>query len=459
MLKAIRAYFGEFGLLLKLPLEFWAIQAINLIYCLAYFALVTVGSLYLSQDCGFSDEMAGMILGGFMTGTAIIMILMGPVLDKIGYRKMALGALGLMSGGLVVLASTPYIYHGENYLLIGKIGAIAGLVIIMLGNGMISPVVMAGTKRYTNSTTRAPAFNFWYLTMNIGAILVFLIDYLRRPLENNATAEQLVTFHSANGNSHLIYCMAALCFICFVIAGLGIKTNEQFPEFDDEKQASKPKKQKTTAGLSFAKIFGMLMLTIPAHIPFVLVFMMYPKYWTRVIAPDVEIGGLEALNPAIIIAGLILFAPVVKKFNIYWVLTIGMLIGCGSCLILAVPPRWIMDFGIAKIEDAYMILIYAQIVVFSIGEFIWSPQLQNYIASVTPAGQEGKYMGISRIPYTTAKLITGTISGFMLARFCPEDIKDKIVTGGLAYYNGPEMMMLLMAFLCLMTPVGKYPKF
>ncbi|MBT3705075.1 hypothetical protein HOG17_04845, partial [Candidatus Peregrinibacteria bacterium] len=87
LLKALKGYFGEFGKLLRLPREFWGIQALNLVYCLVYFAFVTINTLHLSQDVGFSDETAGLMVGMFMTGTAILQILMGPILDWLGFRK------------------------------------------------------------------------------------------------------------------------------------------------------------------------------------------------------------------------------------------------------------------------------------------------------------------------------------------------------------------------------------
>jgi len=84
--------------------------------------------------------------------------------------------------------------------------------------------------------------------------------------------------------------------------------------------------------------------------PFVFVFVLFPKVWLRVISPDLELGFIESINPMIIVAGLILFAPVVKRFNIYWILVVGMFIGGGSILLLAIPPQWTANDTVRFLE-------------------------------------------------------------------------------------------------------------
>lgn len=460
--RAVKSYFGEFGTLLKLPKEFWAIQGLNLVYCLAYFSFVTINSLHLSQDVGFSDQSAGLLIATFMTGTAILQIVMGPVLDRIGFRKTPLIAAAIVTIGFMGIGAAPLLFGATP---VGRGVVVFSYLVAMVGNGLMFPILTAGTKRFSNSETRNPAFNCWYLTMNVGAMLVFVIDYMRRPLANEATLEQLATFRDAGGNAQLLWFMAGLTVVCWFVVFFLLKSEKQFPEFEAKATptTTSVKEQKSLwqslreifGNKAFHKALGVLALTIPAHIPFVLVFVMYPKYWTRVVGPDVPIGKLEMINPIIIIVGLILLAPLVKKFNVYWVLLVGMVITSFSMLILAIPPRWVINMGAASsLPDAYLVLIYVQIVVFAVGEAIWSPQLQSYVASFTPEGSEGTFMGITRFPHTTAKLLAGGVSGFLLAHFCPEGVLTGIEAGTVGYTQGPETMNVLMALFCLISPVG-----
>jgi len=60
------------------------------------------------------------------------------------------------------------------------------------------------------------------------------------------------------------------------------------------------------------------------------------------------------------------------------------------------------------------------VVLFSLGEAVWSSRFLEYVADVAPPGKVGAYMGIAGVPWFLAKFTTGFYSGFMLERFCPD---------------------------------------
>ncbi|MBT4366132.1 MFS transporter, partial [Candidatus Peregrinibacteria bacterium] len=377
----------------------------------------------------------------------------------LGFRKTPLIAGAIVTIGFLGIGTAPLVL-GVN--IFGQIAVFIFYLIAMVGNGLMFPILTAGTKRFSNKETQNPAFNFWYLSMNIGAALLFLIDYVRRPFDGT-TPEGVAAFREAGGNAHMLWYMAGLTVVCWFIIYFLIKREDQFPEFGEERAPVEKKTEKKSItkmlgevfrNKAFHKVLGVLTLTIPAHIPFVLVFVMYPKYWTRVVSADLDIGRLSAINPVIIVVGLILLAPVVKKFNVYWVLFTGMMIGALSMMILAIPPQWVASIMNVDMPSAYLTLIYCQIVVFAVGEAIWSPQLMSYVGSFAPEGSEGTFLGIARFPHTTAKLVAGTVSGFLLAHFCPDGMIDKIHSGELGYFGGPEAMNLIMAIICLISPIG-----
>jgi len=45
------------------------------------------------------------------------------------------------------------------------------------------------------------------------------------------------------------------------------------------------------------------------------------------------------------------------------------------------------------------------------------------------------------------------VSGFLLAHFCPEGVLAEIQDGTIGYFGGPEMMNMIMAAFCLISPV------
>ena len=460
----LKAYFKDFGLLFKLPMEFWTIQSLNFMYCAFYFTFTTIAALHLSQDVGFTDEGAGLLFGAFFFGTAIIQILTGPVVDRNGFRRTPLMAATVMTVGMLGIGFTPLLYGATSH---ARMLMIVFYLVATVGNGLMFPVLTAGVKRFSNSETRGAGFNMWYLTMNVGAMLTFVLDFMRRPLQDKATPEQVAAFRNAGGNAHILWYLAGLLVVCWAIVFFFLKKEGQFPEFSagsqkEEKPPVSSEKQplgkvlkEIWADKEFRKVFALLFLTIPAHIPFVAVSLIYPKYYTRVIASDASVGSLASLNPIIIVAGLLLFAPLLKRFNVYWVLTVGMLIGGSSCLVLAIPPSWLGSlFGIHDIGRIYFTMVIVQIVIFAMGEFIWSPQLQAYVGAIAPVGKEGTYMGITRYPYVIAKLLGGVASGFLLAHFCPEGIKALIELGEVSYFHGPEAMNLIIALFTLTSPIA-----
>lgn len=464
----LRGYFQDFGQLFKLPREFWAIQALNFFYCIFYFTFTTISALHLSQDVGFSDEGAGMLFGVFMSGTAIIQMVLGPALDRLGFRRTPLRAAEICMVGILGIGFTPLLFGATGF---AQTLMVFFYLVAMVGNGLMFPVLTAGVKRFSNNETMGAGFNMWYLTMNVGAIMMFVLDFMRRPLANKATPEQLAAFRDAGGNSHVMWYFVGLLVVCWAIVYFFLKKEDQFPEFNarndkkktpDATEQREKKKQplgemlrEIWADKGFRKVLALLFLTIPAHLPFVAVFVIFPKYYTRVIAPDVNLGTLESLNPAIIIAGLILFAPLLKRFSVYSVLVAGMFIGGASCLVLAIPPQLIQGiFGGTNIGSIYLAMVTVQILVFAMGEFVWSPQLQAYVGAIAPVGKEGTYMGITRYPYTLAKLLGGAVGGFLLAHYCPEGVKPLIESGKLSYFDGPEFMNLLLGLFALSSPIA-----
>ena len=81
----------------------------------------------------------------------------------------------------------------------------------------------------------------------------------------------------------------------------------------------------------------------------------------------------------------------------------------------------------------------------SVGEAIWSPRLYEYAAAIAPKGQEASYMALSVLPYFFAKFGAGSLSGWLLARYCPEAGPRDIAT-----------LWALVGGMALVTPVGAF---
>ena len=68
----------------------------------------------------------------------------------------------------------------------------------------------------------------------------------------------------------------------------------------------------------------------------------------------------------------------------------------------------------------YYVMITLFVVLLSVGEAFYSPRVYEYAAAIAPKGQEASYAALSYVPFLLAKLLVGTVSGSLLARYCPE---------------------------------------
>ena len=66
----ITAYFRDFGVLKETRKEYWGIQIINFLDCTFYFAMLTIATVFLSEDLGLNDKQAGYTTAIFTSATS-----------------------------------------------------------------------------------------------------------------------------------------------------------------------------------------------------------------------------------------------------------------------------------------------------------------------------------------------------------------------------------------------------
>ncbi len=206
---------------------------------------------------------------------------------------------------------------------------------------------------------------------------------------------------------------------------------------------------------AFQKLLLFLVLTIGVRLVFTHQFLVMPKYYTRVMTGDFDLGMVNAINPTIIVLGLILLIPVINRYSTVNLVILGMSISASSLLALAVPLEWVLALPfIHNVGQAYFFIIVTQLVVFAIGELIFSPRFTEYIASVAPPDKVSSYMALSALPTFISKPINGFVSGILISRFCYEGIRPKIETGNVDYGGSPEFMWMVYLILAVLSPIA-----
>lgn len=445
----IRDYIRDFKVLKETRSEYWGIQIINLLDCTIYFALLTIAAVFLSQDLGFSDQQAGYVVTIFTSATTLFLFISGAVADWLGIRRsifIAMGVMLVLRLGVAVCGLDDAIPHRATI--------VAVLFFLMAPfMAMIQTVFQAANKRFTTRKSRSAGFTVWYLFMNIGAAAGgYSIDVVRKIL--------------ALPNSYVFVMGVALAILCIITALLMIRNEDQLLGEDEQAEADALAAKNAANGIATAKIerknpiqiFSeviresafwrltvLIALLLGVRAVFAYFYLLMPKYWLRTIGEDAAIGTLSAINPVLIVVGLLLFIPIANKFNLFKMLTYGALVSALAMFALVVPWQMISS----NIATAHYTMAVIFIVVLSIGEIIWSPKLSEYTAAVAPAGQEGTYLGFTMIPWFLAKTIVSALSGHMLAKWSPEGIGEKMVAGEVGFWEQPAAMWMILSLIAV----------
>ena len=432
--ESVLKYFRDFKVLRETRSEYWGMQIINFLDSTAFFSVLTMSVVLLSSDMGFSDQQAGYVVTLYGATTTICLFFSGMVSDWLGIRLslyLSMVGQGLTRAAVVAAALMPGLTNRGTIVVVAFF-LMAPFV------AMVQTTFQAANKRFTTAGSRSAGFNLWYLFMNVGAAAAgFLIDIVRKALG----------LHNAHVFTFAVFAAAG----CIVIAMLMVRREEQLlgpgeTPMDEAKKDRRNPLQIAWSVLSksvFWRFVVLVSMLIGVRAVFLYLHILWPKYWLRVIGPDALIGTLMAINPILVIVGLIILIPVLNRFNVFKMLVYGGMISALSLFVLAIPT----------VGNATYVTSVVALVVLTVGEVIWSPRLQEYTAAVAPEGQEGTYLGLSMMPYFIAKTIVSALSGHMLVRWVPEDIGTKLRAGVVTFWDSPSALWMLLGVFALGGPL------
>jgi MFS family permease len=452
---SIVGYFRDFGILRETRSEYWGIQLVNFLDCTAYFAMLTIAAVFLSNDLGLTDEQAGYTITIFTSATSLMLLFAGMYTDWLGIRKsvdVSMVGLLVLRLGIVVVGLMPSLPYR---------GLIAALIFLLMAPFMaaVQTTFQAATNRFTTKRSRSAGFNLWYLFMNIGAAAAgFSIDIVRRALELP--------------NVHIFTMGVITAALCLVARVALIRREEQLvspedaTEEQDGEQAVERKRplqifREMIHEPALKRLLVLIALILGVRAIYTYLYLLMPKYWLRTIGPDAAIGTLSAINPIGIVIGLVLFIPIANRFNVFKMLVYGAIISSLSLLPMAIP--WTAYN--TTIASAHYQMAIACMILLTVGEVVWSPKLYEYTAAIAPKGQEGAYLGMSLIPWFLAKTVVSALSGHMLERWSPEEVtidgqavqlQQAMIDHQLGYWDRPEAMWLYLSIFALAGCIGAY---
>jgi len=421
-----RDFIESFSALARLPRAFWFVIAAFVIDSAAYFGVLTLMTTYLSGDLAWGDARAGVAVSVFTMLVTLFMLGAGSYAESFGLRRAILSALVLTVIGRVLYSLAPRLEPGAVIVAL----VLGALLIVALGEAILQPVCYSGVKQYTDARTHSMGYGLIYALMNLGIVGIGALSAWLRPAvqavkdaKTPTDAGAVVqTLASVSGSG-----VQAVNWACVLVTGLTLlgfallmtrkaESAKLRPDPAEHARTSNRaplgrRLKEYFAGGPFANprfIFFIFML-LPVRTLFAHQWLTMPQYilraYDKAVADRME-WLVNWINPAIIFFGVPIATALTRKVDVYTMMIVGSFVSAVPTFLLCAGPN--------------LSLLITYLVVFSIGEALWSARFLEYASELAPPGRIAQYMGLANVPWLLAKGTTGFYSGFMLATYCPE---------------------------------------
>ena len=409
----------------------WLVNLVNFADGVAYFGMLALMTLYMELNVGFSTQASTISISLFTGAVTIFMALGGgKISDWLGVRQALTLSLILVLIGRTILTMAPSM--GEAI----SIFAIVALIIMALGEGTIQPALYSGIKEYTHPRATTMGFAALYAIMNLGIVVGELLSPMIRELYARDIQGLNVNEYPAAGIAGAYWFFIAVTAIVLVLHLMlfsrKVEETDRIVRVEPRAKAEGNLWERVRAlPIMDSRFQFFIFILIPVRMLFAHQWLTMPTYVTRAFPPEVGARWewINGINPLIIVIFVPLFAALTRNQRIVDMMIIGTLVSASASFLLVFEP------------NLTLLLIY--VVVWSLGEAIWSSRFLEYIAEIAPAGKIGVYMGLATIPWFLAKSITGFYAGTMLDIFVPK--------------NGPQdtgTMWLIYGMAAFVSPLG-----
>jgi hypothetical protein len=137
---------------------------------------------------------------------------------------------------------------------------------------------------------------------------------------------------------------------------------------------------------------------------------LYPIYMPRAPFPVADPAAvpymtLLLLNPTLACIVTPLISVAIARWNVhpFDAILLGCSIAAGAPFLMLIVQYW---------------AVVLFVIVLTLGEALWVPLLQKYATDFCAPGSEGIFFALSNLPLFAAKVISGSLSGILLERYC-----------------------------------------
>ena len=398
---------------------FWTANIVELLERAAYYGVFIVITLYLSRILGFTDVEAGIISGVFSGGLYLLPTFTGALADKIGFKYSLLIAFALLSVGYFGMAILPTVLESAGLVDYSNGIQFTGLlesgynwsiapimVIIMIGGSFIKSVITGTVAKETTKETRAAGFSIFYMMVNIGA---FSGKTIVKPLR------------VAMGDMGLVYinyfsaAMTALALVMIILFYKSVR-------HEGEGKSLKAIWQGLLKVVSNGRLVTLILIITGFWMVQHQLYATMPKYVLRMAGEGASPSWYANVNPLVVVLTVTWITRMMASKTPLFSMTIGMFIMPLSALAMA-SGNWFggqeVDLGLFSMHPiAFMMVI--GIAFQALGEAFISPRYLEFFSLQAPKGEEGMYLGFSHLHSFLSSILGFSLSGFLLAKYCPE---------------------------------------
>lgn len=397
-----------FRILFAASRGFWLINMVNFGDGIAYFGILTLLTRFLGTRLHVSDGNTGYIVSLFTGLVTLFMFGGGFVSDRLGVRRALTWSLGIIGIGRCLLSVSPVL---EN---LGHTAGVVGLLLMALGTGVLQPALYAGVKEYTDARTATIGYGLLYAIMNLGIVAENFISPWIRTSDVFVDNRLMRVVGLGWGIDGVFWtCVAITGFMLLVHLTFFTRRVEETERLavdatvGDDCPRTFVERMRELPFLDGRFMFFIFIL-LPVRTLFAHQFLTVPDYVFRAFPKEVgaRFEWISGLNPLIIVIFVPLIAAMTRKVRVIDMMIAGTSLTALTTFVLVPGPR--------------LSALLTYVVLFSLGEAMWSSRFLEYVADLAPSGKVGAYMGLAGIPWFLAKFTTGLYSGRMLERFVPE---------------------------------------
>lgn len=374
---------------------------------------------FFHQKLHMSDQTAGKYISANGVFVVLICLPSGYIIDRIGIRASLM--LGFLTGALSRLVIA-FSNEESTILLALNLG-------VSIGSALIALTLHIAADRIAEGTTKNIVFTLLYCSNNIGDTIAAVIN------------QRMIAFGGVNEFQWIFIVTAVAAAVGWLITLFAMWPPELPPEQVHARESCGSLLRSSVNDTQLHRALLVAFILIAVRTMFRHLSNVVPLYEKRLYGEDVDYGLTISINPT----GIIFLAPL---FGIAFrsVKNPLSLIFLGT-MISTLSPIPMLAWRPADEQWPVRLFVF----IFTVGEAIYSPKVNQLAISLPPPGKKGFYSSLMTLPSIVGSVVSGYEAGYLLQTYCPNS-----VTVGYAYWasNSCANLWFIIMAIAAITPVS-----